>query len=223
MGWMLYISDEVLHFSEVLGEKGKGCTAIWERSRLCIFLIGEEPVHRVAVVEAESADHMGLDSSFLEHGVEPAVCDAVLFHHLFSCHPSTEIVILLGQGSADAFLSAFGGNPVEVFSCYSYGPDGEALQLDAVFLYNLVKGVSRHLEQPGGIADGQEVFVEEGEPLALSDFNGGASESFVPVAVFPPCEVGAAGGAVVSRRFLRGEFASALLTNFAVDVLRVHS
>ena len=24
MGWMLYISDEVLHFSEVLGEKGKG-------------------------------------------------------------------------------------------------------------------------------------------------------------------------------------------------------
>ena len=127
-----------------------------------------------------------------------------------------------GRGSADAFLPSFGGNPVEVFSCYSYGPDGEALQLDAVFLYDLVKGVSRHLEQPGGIADGQEVFVEEGEPLALSDVNGSASESFVPVAVLP-CEVGAAGGAVVSRRFLRSEFASALLTNFAVGVLRVHS
>ena len=112
-----------------------------------VVLVGEEAVHGVPIIEAESAYHMGLDSAFLEHGVEPAVGDIILFHYLFSCHPLAQIFAGTLDGVADIeFFCSFGCNFVQVFPGDADGTKREALERNVVLLDNLIQGVPRHLE-----------------------------------------------------------------------------
>ena len=187
-----------------------------------IVLIGEQAMHHVPVIEAEGTNHVSLDSALLEHGIEPAIGDIVLFHYLFSCHPFAQIVSRSLDGVANILVfCSLGGHFLQVFTVNADGPEREAFQRDVVLLDNLVQGVPRHLEESGGICNGEEVFVEQGETFSLPDIIPKILKPFIAQLVLF-AQVCASGGAVASDCEVGFELASALLTNFEVESLRVH-
>lgn len=112
-----------------------------------VVLVGEEAEHSVPVIETEGAYHMGLDSAFLEHGVELAIGDIILFHYLSSCHLLAQIFTGALDGVADIkFFCSFGCNFVQVFPGDADGTKREVLERNVVLLDNLIQGVPRHLE-----------------------------------------------------------------------------
>ena len=187
-----------------------------------VVLVGEEAVHGVPVIEAEGTYHMGLDSAFLEHGVEPTIGDIILFHYLFSCHPLAQIIAgALGRVGDFEFFCSFGGHFVQVFPGYADGPEREAFQRDVVFLDNLVQGVPRHLQEACGISNGEEVLVEEGEALSFPDVIPKILEPFIAQLVLF-AQVGASCGAVAGDCEGGFKLTSTLLAHFVAESLRVH-
>ena len=96
--------------------------------------------------------------------------------------------------------------------------DQQCLSIRASYV---VLGVPRHLEESGGICNGEEVFVKQGETFSLPDIIPKILKPFIAQLVLF-AQVCASGGAVASDCEVGFELASALLTNFEVESLRVH-
>lgn len=95
---VLFLLGDFVVFDEVsdgFGTQSGGLAKFFEGVPFgngLVFLIAEQAVHSVPVIEAERAYHMSFDSALFEGGVEPAICDVVLFHYLFTCHPFAQVV-----------------------------------------------------------------------------------------------------------------------------------
>ena len=81
--------------------------------------------------------------------------------------------------------------------------------------------VPRHLEESGGVRNGEEVLVEHGEAFSFHDILPKILGPFIAKFVLF-AQVRTSGGAVAGDCKVRLKLTYALLTNFEVEFLRVH-
>lgn len=81
--------------------------------------------------------------------------------------------------------------------------------------------VPRHLEESGGVRNGEEVLVEQGEAFSFHDILPKILGPFIAKFVLF-AQVRTSGGAVAGDCKVRFKLTYALLANFEVEFLRVH-